>query len=174
MRKEWKHVNGERAPSRWIMVVAALVVQVCLGVLYAWSVFRPALMDTFDWSVQEAGYPYMFSLLFFAIGMIVAGRWQDKVGPRRVVIVGGVMLALGALLSGLVGKTIVAMVFTYGVLGGLGVGFAYVTPIATCVKWFPDKRGTITGLAVFGFGLQSPAGNELLLLNPLLFVAKTQ
>lgn len=152
MRKEWKHVNGERAPSRWIMVVAALVVQVCLGVLYAWSVFRPALMDTFDWSVQEAGYPYMFSLLFFAIGMIVAGRWQDKVGPRRVVIVGGVMLALGALLSGLVGKTIVAMVFTYGVLGGLGVGFAYVTPIATCVKWFPDKRGTITGLAVFGFG----------------------
>ena len=80
-------MNGERAPSRWIMVVAALVVQVCLGVLYAWSVFRPALMDTFDWSVQEAATLHVL-LLFFAIGMIVAGRWQDKVGPRRVVIVG--------------------------------------------------------------------------------------
>lgn len=138
--------------NRWIMVAAALVVQICLGVLYAWSVFRPVLMETFGWSVQEAGYPYMVSLLFFAIGMIVAGRWQDRVGPRRVVIVGGVLLALGAFLSGLVGKSIVALVLTYGVLGGLGVGFAYVTPIATCVKWFPDKRGTITGLAVFGFG----------------------
>lgn len=145
-------MNRKKVPNRWLMVVAALVVQVCLGVLYAWSVFRPALMDKFEWSVQQAGFPYMFSLLFFAIGMIVAGRWQDIVGPRRVVITGGVMLALGALLSGLVGKTVVAMVFTYGVLGGLGVGFAYVTPIATCVKWFPDKRGTITGLAVFGFG----------------------
>lgn len=145
-------MNGEKVINRWIMVAAALVVQVCLGVLYAWSVFRPVLMDTFGWSVQEAGYPYMVSLLFFAIGMIVAGRWQDRVGPRRVVIVGGVLLALGALLSGLIGTSIVAMVLTYGVLGGLGVGFAYVTPIATCVKWFPDKRGTITGLAVFGFG----------------------
>lgn len=145
-------MSEQKVINRWIMVVAALVVQVCLGVLYAWSVFRPVLMDTYGWSVQEAGYPYMVSLLFFAIGMIVAGRWQDRVGPRRVVIVGGIMLALGALLSGLVAKTIVVMILTYGVLGGLGVGFAYVTPIATCVKWFPDKRGTITGLAVFGFG----------------------
>jgi OFA family oxalate/formate antiporter-like MFS transporter len=84
--------------------------------------------------------------------MIVAGRWQDKAGPRKVAIFGGILLAAGCFLAGAIGQTVGGMVFAYGILGGLGVGFAYVTPIATCIKWFPDMRGTITGLAVFGFG----------------------
>jgi OFA family oxalate/formate antiporter-like MFS transporter len=94
----------------------------------------------------------MASLFFFAVGMIFAGRWQDKAGPRKVAIFGGLLLGAGAILAGAIGQTIGGMVFAYGILGGLGVGFAYVTPIATCIKWFPDMRGTITGLAVFGFG----------------------
>lgn len=151
-RKERRSLNEQKVINRWIMVAAALVVQICLGVLYAWSVFRPALMEEYGWTVQQAGYPYMFSLLFFSVGMIIAGRWQDKAGPRKVAIVGGLLLALGAALSGVLGHSFLAMIFTYGVLGGMGVGFAYVTPIATCVKWFPDKRGAITGIAVFGFG----------------------
>jgi len=148
-------LSGEKLVNRWIMVVAAVVMQMCLGVLYAWSVFRPALMDIDPdaWTIQAAGYPYMFSILFFAIGTIVAGRWQDRVGPRKVALVGAFLLALGAALSGAFGPgSPVVMVITYGVVAGLGVGFAYVTPIATCVKWFPDKRGAITGIAVFGFG----------------------
>jgi OFA family oxalate/formate antiporter-like MFS transporter len=144
--------------NRWWIVVAGLVVQLCLGVLYAWSVVRPVLEkavteDGFGWTKTETGYPYQASLLFFAIGMIVAGRIQDKIGPRKVAITGGVMLALGAALTGVVGNSVIGVILTYGVLGGLGVGFAYVTPIATLVKWVPDKRGFITGLAVFGFGL---------------------
>jgi OFA family oxalate/formate antiporter-like MFS transporter len=142
----------EKIRNRWTMVAAALVLQVCLGVLYAWSVFRPYLMKEFGWTIKQAGYPYMASLFFFAMGMIFAGRWQDKVGPRRVAIVGGLLLGLGAIMAGAIGTTIPGMVFAYGVIGGIGVGFAYVTPIATCIKWFPDLRGTITGLAVFGFG----------------------
>jgi OFA family oxalate/formate antiporter-like MFS transporter len=134
------------------MVVAALVLQLCLGVLYAWSVFRAPLMKELGWTVKQAGYPYMTSLFFFAVGMIFAGRWQDKAGPKKVAIFGGVLLAAGAALSGILYQTVGGMMFAYGVLGGLGVGFAYVTPIATCIKWFPDMRGTITGLAVFGFG----------------------
>jgi OFA family oxalate/formate antiporter-like MFS transporter len=134
------------------MVAAALVLQLCLGVLYAWSVFRAPLMKQFGWTVKEAGYPLMASFFFFAVGMIVAGRWQDKAGPRKVAIFGGVLLAAGCFLAGAIGQTVGGMVFAYGILGGLGVGFAYVTPIATCIKWFPDMRGTITGLAVFGFG----------------------
>lgn len=149
---------GDKVINRWWIVAAGLVVQLCLGVLYAWSVVRPVLEkavseDGFGWSKTETGYPYQASLLFFAIGMIVAGRIQDKIGPRRVAMAGGVMLALGAALTGVVGNSVIGVVLTYGVLGGLGVGFAYVTPIATLVKWFPDKRGFITGLAVFGFGL---------------------
>lgn len=142
----------EKLTNRWLMVAAALVLQLCLGVLYAWSVFRAPLMKQFGWTVKEAGYPLMASFFFFAVGMIVAGRWQDKAGPRKVAIVGGVLLAAGCILAGAIGQTVGGMVFAYGILGGLGVGFAYVTPIATCIKWFPDMRGTITGLAVFGFG----------------------
>jgi OFA family oxalate/formate antiporter-like MFS transporter len=142
----------EKLTNRWLMVAAALVLQLCLGVLYAWSVFRAPLMKQFGWTVKEAGYPLMASFFFFAVGMIVAGRWQDKAGPKKVAIFGGVLLAAGCFLAGAIGSTVGGMVFAYGILGGLGVGFAYVTPIATCIKWFPDMRGTITGLAVFGFG----------------------
>src|SRR5512143_3163745 len=142
----------ERVTNRWIMVIAALVMQLCLGILYAYSVVRGPLMKEVGYTVKEAGYPYMASLFFFAVGMIVAGRWQDKAGPKKVAIFGGILLAVGACLAGVLYKTVGGLVFAYGVLGGLGVGFAYVTPIATCIKWFPDMRGTITGLAVFGFG----------------------
>jgi OFA family oxalate/formate antiporter-like MFS transporter len=152
----------EKLTNRWIMVIAALVMQLCLGILYAYSVVRGPLMKEVGYTVKEAGYPYMASLFFFAVGMIVAGRWQDKAGPRTVGIAGGVLLALGAAVAGTLYKSLGGLIFGYGILGGLGVGFAYVTPIATCIKWFPDKRGTITGLAVFGFG----AGT--LVFGPLL------
>jgi len=150
-----KEASATKVINRWIMVAAALVIQLCLGVLYAWSVFRPVFEseDGFGWTKVQTGYPYQASLLFFSLGMIVAGRIQDRIGPRKVAMLGGVMLALGAALTGVVGNTVIGVVITYGVLGGLGVGFAYVTPVATLVKWFPDKRGFITGLAVFGFGL---------------------
>lgn len=142
----------EKLTNRWVMVVAALVMQLCLGVLYSYSVFRGPLSKEVGMTVKETGYPLMASFFFFAVGMIFAGRWQDKVGPKKVAIFGGLLLGVGAILAGVLYKTVGGLVFSYGVLGGLGVGFAYVTPIATCIKWFPDMRGTITGLAVFGFG----------------------
>jgi len=142
----------EKVTNRWIMVYAALVMQLCLGILYSYSVLRGPLMKEVGYTVKEAGYPFIASLFFFAVGMIAAGRWQDKAGPRTVGIFGGVLLAIGAAVAGVMYKSLGGLIFGYGILGGLGVGFAYVTPIATCIKWFPDKRGTITGLAVFGFG----------------------
>ncbi|MCL5966666.1 MAG: OFA family MFS transporter [Deltaproteobacteria bacterium] len=142
----------EKITNRWIMVFAALVMQLCLGVLYSWAVFRGPLTKELGYTVKETGYPFMASVFFFAVGMIFAGRWQDKAGPKKVAIFGGLLLAAGAILSGVLYTTVGGLVFAYGILGGLGVGFAYVTPIATCIKWFPDMRGTITGLAVFGFG----------------------
>ncbi len=142
----------EKLTNRWIMVIAALVMQICLGVLYAYSVFRGPLTKELGYTVKQTGYPLMASFFFFAVGMIVAGRWQDKAGPRTVGLFGGVLLAIGAAVAGAMYKDLTWLIIGYGVLGGLGVGFAYVTPIATCIKWFPDKRGTITGLAVFGFG----------------------
>lgn len=127
--------------------------QVLLGILYSWSVFRGPLEQLHGWTRAQSVMPYRYSLLAFAAGMIVAGFWQDRKGPRLVASVGGFLLALGCLIAGLLHETVEGLVIGYGLVAGVGVGFAYVTPIAMCVKWFPDRRGMIVGLAVMGFGL---------------------
>jgi OFA family oxalate/formate antiporter-like MFS transporter len=141
--------------NRWKFVYAALVMQLCLGVLYSWSVFRPVLEKANGWKGPQSIAPYRYSLVFFTIAMILAGFWQDKKGPKLVGSVGGLIMGGGCILAAFMFKSEWGLKFSYGILGGLGVGFAYVTPIATCIKWFPDKRGTIVGLAVLGFGAGS-------------------
>lgn len=143
------------AGNRWRIVAAALVMQLCLGVLYSWAVFRGPLEELYGWSKSTSIAPFRYSLLFFTIAMVVAGFWQDRKGPRLVGSVGGLLLGAGCLLAAFIGDTSSGLVFAYGVIGGLGVGFAYVTPIATCIRWFPDRRGLIVGLAVMGFGAGS-------------------
>jgi len=159
--------------NRWKFVYAALVMQLCLGVLYSWSVFRPVLEKANGWKGTVSIAPFRYSLLFFTVAMIVAGFWQDKKGPKLVGTVGGVLLGVGCFLSAVMYQNPMGLNFAYGILGGLGVGFAYVTPIATCVKWFPDKRGTIVGLAVLGFGAGSlifaPVIEALLGKDPAMF-----
>jgi OFA family oxalate/formate antiporter-like MFS transporter len=151
-----------KQPVRWHYAAAAVVMQLCLGVLYSWSVFRGPLAELYGWSQSQTIAPYRYSLLFFTVGMIVAGFWQDRKGPRLVGSAGGLLLGLGCMLAALIGDTVGGLVLSYGVVAGLGVGFAYVTPIATCIKWFPDKRGMIVGFAVMGFGAGS------LIFAPLL------
>jgi OFA family oxalate/formate antiporter-like MFS transporter len=144
--------------------------QLCLGALYSWSVVRGPLEAVHGWDKAQSIAPYRYSVAFFAIAMIIAGFWQDKKGPRLVGSVGGVLLGTGCLLAAFIGTTPGGMIFSYGILGGLGTGFAYVTPIATCVKWFPDKRGLIVGFAVLGFGAGSlifaPLMEKLIGSNP--------
>jgi OFA family oxalate/formate antiporter-like MFS transporter len=143
---------GEKTFNRWLVVLGALLIQVSLGAVYIYSVFKPGLAKIFpDWKPTDLALPSQVILAFFAISTIFAGRIQDKVGPRIVASVGGILLGLGLFLAS---KATDLLTFTLGfaVLGGIGIGAAYVCPIATCVKWFPDKRGLITGLAVAGFG----------------------
>lgn len=138
--------------------------QVLLGVLYSWSVFRGPLAQLHGWTRTETIAPYRYSLLAFAAGMIIAGFWQDRQGPRLVASAGGFLLGTGCLIAALFGDSLTGLILGYGIVAGLGVGFAYVTPIAMCIKWFPDKRGMIVGLAVMGFGVGP------LLFGPLLEV----
>ncbi|MCS7025382.1 MAG: OFA family MFS transporter [Bryobacteraceae bacterium] len=133
--------------------LAAIAMQMVLGVLYAWSVFRGPLERAYGWSKAQTIAPYRYSLLAFAAGMILGGLWQDRKGPRIVASAGGLLLGMGWLLASFAGNTVEGLIISYGCIAGLGVGFAYVTPIATCVKWFPDRRGMIVGLAVMGFGI---------------------
>src|SRR2546425_3497516 len=144
---------GPSASGRWRYAATAVVMQIQLGVIYSWSIFRGPLGQLHGWSKAETIAPYRYSLLAFAAGMILGGMWQDRKGPRVVASFGGLLLGLGCLLAAFIGDTVPGLVLAYGLVGGFGVGFAYVTPIATCIKWFPDKRGMIVGLAVMGFGV---------------------
>jgi len=140
--------------NRWTVVVGALIVQVILGTVYAFSVFVKPLEMEFYWSRTTTQWAFSIALLTFALTMIPAGRLQDRVGPRRVATLGGVLLGLSFLLAAFLVKENRpwALYLTYGVIGGAGIGCAYVCPIAACMKWYPDKKGLITGLAVAGFG----------------------
>ena len=158
--------------NRWRFVGAAIVMKICLGALYSWSVISGPLEHVWGWDKAQSIAPYRYSVAFFALAMIFAGFWQDKKGPRLVGSVGGALLGTGCLLAAFMGggTSPTGMIISYGVIAGLGTGFAYVTPIATCVKWFPDKRGMIVGLAVLGFGAGSlifaPLIEKLLGTNP--------
>ena len=147
-------MNGFIRMNRWSVVAGALIVQAVLGTVYAFSVFVKPLETEFGWSRTTTQWAFSFALLTFALSMIPAGRLQDRIGPRKVATIGGGLLGLSFLL----GSVLVSadrpwsLYLTYGVLGGAGIGFAYVCPIAAAVKWFPDKKGLITGLSVAGFG----------------------
>ena len=126
--------------------------QLCLGAIYAWSVFVKPLKETFAYSTTQTQVIFSVGLATFALVMIFAGKWQDKKGPRLVGTVGGVFLGVGYILASYTNAAFLPLALAVGVVGGAGIGLAYVCPIAACVKWFPDKRGLVTGLAVAGFG----------------------
>lgn len=143
-------MSNSKGFNRWWIVIGALLIQLCLGAIYAWSVFRIPLQKILDISPTQASLPFSFVLIFFAIATVLGGRWQDKSGPK-IAIAGGILLGLGMILASFA-KSLTALVIFYGIISGIGIGIAYVCPISAGVKWFPDKRGLITGLSVAGFG----------------------
>jgi OFA family oxalate/formate antiporter-like MFS transporter len=142
---------GKVSSSRWNYVAAAVVINLCLGAVYAFSILVPPLEAEFGWTRIETSPAFTIALVAFALTMIPAGRIQDERGPRIVATVGGALIGLGMVLSSYT-DSLMWLYVSYGMLLGLGTGFAYGAPIATCTKWFPDKKGLVTGLVVFGFG----------------------
>jgi OFA family oxalate/formate antiporter-like MFS transporter len=160
----------ERDPTRgrWWIVVAAVLVQLALGAVYAWSVFNKPLQGQFGWSKSEAVLPFEVVIGTIFIGSLIGGRIQDRRGPRPVALGGVVLYSVGVMLASLVSSSgqLWLLVLTYGAMGGIGLGAAYITPIAMLAKWFPDRRGLITGIAVAGFGfgavITAPVAKALL------------
>ena len=148
-------MNVNQRPNRWLVVAGAILIQLALGALYAWSVFTKLLTDPegiYRFSATQTAWVFSAGLATFALVMVLAGRWQAKTGPRLMTVLGGLLLGLGFVLGGFFGSTFWAQFLFIGVVAGAGIGMAYVVPIAVGVKWFPDKKGMITGLAVAGFG----------------------
>ena len=137
--------------SRWWRVVGGLSMNLALGSLYAWSVFVAPLEKEFHWKRAETSMVFTIAVVVFALTFIVAGRLQDKLGPFKISIVGAILVSLGFFLCAYA-DSIGKFFFFFGVLGGLGNGFGYATPIPVMSKWFPDRRGLAVGLAVAGYG----------------------
>lgn len=141
--------------SRARHAVVAVVMQLLVSLSYSYSVFRVPLSAWHGWSKAQTIAPYQYLLLMVSLGSILGGAWQDRKGGRIVASVGGLMIALGCLLSARYGDTVTGLTLTFGVVTGTGVGLAYVTPIANLLNWFPDKRGMVVGLAVMGSGFSA-------------------
>ncbi len=126
--------------------------QACLGGVYAWSAFVTPLCSEYGFSAAQTQIVFGVIFAFFTSTMIFAGRLQEKFGPRLVATIGGIMFGGGYFLASLSDGAFLLILLGIGVIGGAGIGFCYVCPLATCVKWFPQSRGLVTGLAVAGFG----------------------
>lgn len=145
---------SDRLPNRWGIAVAAVLMQICLGAVYGWSVFKIPLMKTEHWTETSVQLNFTLAILFLGVGTVIGGLWQDRVGPRKVATVAGVLYGIGYLVAswGSSNHSLSTIYVGYGVLSGIGMGMGYITPVATLVKWFPDKRGLMTGVAVCGYG----------------------
>jgi OFA family oxalate/formate antiporter-like MFS transporter len=149
--------------NRWLIAGAALLVQMCLGSVYAWSVFVKPLMASEHWSQVQVTLTFNMAMACLGIGTVIGGWWQDKVGPRIVTTFAGVIYGLGFLIASwsVNHHWLPGVYLGYGLFSGLGMGFGYICPVAMITKWFPDKRGLMTGVNVMGFGVAA------LIMGPL-------
>src|SRR5918912_3348387 len=138
--------------SRWLIALAAIVMQLALGAVYAWSVFVKPRKDLNQWSTTEVSLTFTLAIFFLGIGSTIGGFLLDRVGPRLMGTVAGITYGIGVIGASFGTRNLFLLYLTYGIIGGLGLGLGYIVPVATLVKWFPDRRGLITGLAVGGFG----------------------
>jgi MFS transporter, OFA family, oxalate/formate antiporter len=143
---------GMKAESgRWLFVVVGFTMNLCLGAVYAYSIFKPAVEKVFKVTAFQGNLPFMTFLLFFAVTMFFGGKIMEKLGPRKLSLVGGIIVGLGWILSSFA-PNIWTLVLTYGVIAGSGVGLVYGCPVAMGARWFPDRKGLAVGLMLAGFG----------------------
>jgi OFA family oxalate/formate antiporter-like MFS transporter len=140
--------------NRWLIAIAAVIMQICLGAAYGWSVFVAPLVSMTGWTLTQVSLNFTLAIAFLGVGTIIGGLWQDRVGPRTVATLAGLIYGASYLLAAWFSSqhSLGGMYFSYGLLGGIGMGMGYITPVATITKWFPDRRGLMTGVAVAGYG----------------------
>ena len=148
--------------SRWWVPVASVSIHLCIGSVYAWSIFNPALIKAIgvvtssadDWALKEVVWIYSTAIVFLGLAAAFAGTWLEKVGPRMVGLVAGFWWGGGFLIGsfGIINHQLWLIYLGYGVIGGCGLGLGYVSPVSTLIRWFPDRRGMATGMAIMGFG----------------------
>ncbi|WP_436536942.1 OFA family MFS transporter [Actinoplanes sp. HUAS TT8] len=163
-----KHTVAPEGYSRWLIPPAALAVHLCIGQAYATSVYKNSFIAHFDSSQTSIGIIFSIAIVMLGLSAAVCGTWVERNGPRKAMFVSACFWAAGFLVSALgIGTGQLWLVYLgYGVLGGIGLGIGYISPVSTLIKWFPDRPGLATGLAIMGFGggalIASPASRQLL------------
>ena len=148
--------------NRYLILAMGMVIQLCAGIIYMWSVFKGPVSQHLSWEESSAAITSSIMLSTFVLGIIIGGRIQDKYSPSPVALAGGVLLGLGMVLSSFVPQSSPWLIYVfYGIIGGFGVGCVYTTTVSVVQKWFPDKRGFATGMMVGAFGF------SLVLFAPL-------
>ena len=157
-----KHIIAEPGFNRWRVPPASIAIHLCIGSVYAWSIYNPALIKMHgvvasaagDWTLKEVVWVFTAAIVSLGLSAAFAGRWLERVGPRMVGVVAACCWGGGYLVGGLGLYThqLWMLYLGYGVIGGVGLGLGYVSPVSTLIRWFPDRRGMATGMAIMGFG----------------------
>ncbi len=140
--------------NRWLIAASAVGIHISIGSVYAWSVFTKPLIQKFGWELADTQFTFSLAIFFLGISAAFLGHYLEKKGPRKSGLLAAIFFGIGIAGSGLAIylESIYLLYLFYGVFGGIGLGLGYITPVSTLVKWFPDKRGLATGLAIMGFG----------------------
>jgi len=157
-----QHIVAKEGFNRWLIAPAALGIHLCIGSVYAWSLFNPSLIKRLgvvtsaadDWTLKSVVWVFTVAIVFLGLSAAVAGKWLEKVGPRMVGTVAACCWGGGFVIGGIGIMTghLWLLYLGYGVIGGCGLGLGYVSPVSTLIRWFPDRRGMATGIAIMGFG----------------------
>lgn len=158
--------------NRWLIAPAALGIHLCIGSVYAWSLFNPALVRRLgvatpaadDWSLKSVVWVFTVAIVFLGLAAALAGKWLEQVGPRKVGVVSACAWGGGFMVGGLgiISDQLWLLYLGYGVIGGCGLGLGYVSPVSTLIRWFPDRRGMATGIAIMGFGGGAMLGKPMI------------
>ncbi len=146
-----------KVKNRWLMAIGAMAIHMCIGSVYAWSVYVKPIQSTMNWTLTDVTITFSIAIFFLGLSAALMGKFVEKNGPRVAATLAAVLFGLGTMGSGLAiaFESKILLYLTYGVLGGAGLGIGYISPVSMLVKWFPDRRGMATGLAIMGFGFAS-------------------
>ncbi|MFY0543633.1 L-lactate MFS transporter [Brevibacillus sp. H7] len=158
----------QKTKNRWLIAAASVGIHISIGSVYAWSVFTKPITKQFGWGLSDVQLTFSIAILFLGLSAAFLGHYVEKHGPRKSGTLSSIFFGIGIAGSGLAIhlENLPLLYLCYGVLGGIGLGVGYITPVSTLVKWFPDRRGLATGLAIMGFGfaslISSPIMNALI------------
>jgi MFS transporter, OFA family, oxalate/formate antiporter len=154
----------KKTKNRWLIAASAVGIHISIGSVYAWSNFTNPLIEEFGWSSQQVQLTFSIAILFLGLSAAFLGHFVEKYGPRKAGLLAAGFFGAGIIGSGLAVNlgSLPLLYATYGVLGGIGLGVGYIAPVSTLVKWFPDRRGLATGLAIMGFGFAAAVASPIM------------